>query len=142
MQAAAIYPQSTVTEHPSNWEQTCSIDELVISGPSWKINRLLTPVLNELANDQEQRWLTLILPNEQAPETLRWLKSSGISNNKLQVLNLPASKDSIELTRKALASGTSHTVVSWVNQLDKDILKELDKAAKYGQCNGLAIRNR
>jgi|GEM_PF-859599 len=113
------------------------IDELILSGP--QSGRFLKLVLNELANDRDERWLTLILSDK---DTINWLKSSGISRRRLQVLNRSVQTDSLELTRKALASGTSHTVVSWINPLDSAALMELELAARSGQCQGLAVRNR
>lgn len=123
-------------------ESASFIDELILSGPPWQSGRFLKSVLNELANDQDQRWLTLIVASEQAQNTINWLKASGISRHRLQVLNPSAQSDSLHLTRKALASGTSHTVVSWINQMDHTTLSELESAARSGRCQGLAIRNR
>lgn len=113
------------------------IDELILSGPG--PGRFLRSVLNELANEQDERWLTLILSDK---DTINWLKSSGISRHRLQVLNRSVHTDSLQLTCKALASGTSHTVVSWINSLDSTALSELEFAARSGQCQGLAVRNR
>ncbi len=123
-------------------EPASFIDELIISGPPWQSGRFLKSVLSELANDQDQRWLTLILSSEQAKNTINWLKASGISRHRLQVLNPSAQYDPLKLTRKALAAGTSHTVVSWINQMDSRALSELESAARSGRCQGLAIRNR
>ena len=113
------------------------IDELILSGP--RSGRFLKSVLNELANEQEERWLTLILSDKGA---INWLKSSGINRHRLQVLNRSVRTDSLQLTCKALASGTSHTVVSWINSLDSATLLELESAARSGQCQGLVVSNR
>lgn len=117
------------------------IDELVISGPPWQSGRFLKPILNKLANTEDQRWLTLILSNEQAKNTINWLKTSGIRKHRLQVLNYSAQSDPLKLTRKALAAGTSHTVVSWISQIDSKTRSELESAAHSGRCQGLTIRN-
>ena len=120
-----------------------SIDEVILSGSLWQSGRLLKSLLSDLANEhQDQRWLTLILSNDQAKSTIKWLKTNGLSNQRLQVLNHSAKADAFQLTQKALASGTSHTVVSWINKLNNNELTELEYAAKSGQCQGLAIRNR
>lgn len=119
-----------------------SINEMIIGGRPWQAARFLKPILSELADEREARWLTLVLSDEDAPATIQWLKSSGINNSRVQVLNHSANMDSLELTRKALASGTSHTVVSWVKQLDNPSLQQLERAARNGQCQGLAIRSR
>ncbi|MFK0572723.1 hypothetical protein [Endozoicomonas sp.] len=135
------FNQSANGSFPDN-ETASSIDELILSGPPWQSGRFLKSVLTELANDQDQRWLTLILSSDQASNTIKWLKSSGISRHRLQVLNPSMQSDPFKLTRQALASGTSHTVVSWINQLDSTALSELEMAARSGRCQGLAIRNR
>lgn len=123
-------------------EKPCTVNELILSGNPWQSGQLLAPILNELANDSEQRWLTLILSEQNADKTLSWLKSSGLSSHKIQILNTRNSDRSLELTHKALAAGTSHTVISWLNQLDSRWLSKLESAAKSGQCQGLAIRSR
>ena len=116
------------------------IDELILSGSPWQSGRFLTSVIKELASDQDQRWLTVILSSDQAKNTIEWLKTSGISRQRLQVLN--PSSDPVKLTRQALAAGTSHTVISWINQLDSSVLSELESAARSGRCQGLAVRSR
>ncbi|WP_067518106.1 hypothetical protein [Endozoicomonas ascidiicola] len=124
-------------------ESIHSIDEVILSGSLFKSGKLLKSLLNDLANDpQDQRWLTLILSGEQAGNTISWLKTNGLKNQRLQVLNHSAKADPFKLTQKALASGTSHTVVSWVNELTSRELSELECAARSGQCHALAIRNR
>ncbi|MGI9274381.1 MAG: SulA-like leucine-rich domain-containing protein [Endozoicomonas sp.] len=133
--------QPMVNNKASN-SSSGTVNELILSGQPWQSGHILTPVLNELAREQERRWLTLILSDENANDTKSWLKHSGISSNRIQILNPGNSKKSLELTLKALASGTSHTVVSWLNQLDNGWLEKLENAAKSGHCQGLAIRKR
>jgi cell division inhibitor SulA len=115
---------------------------LILSGQPWQSGQLLTPILNQLASDDEQRWLTLILADDNASRTLNWLKSCGLNSSKVQILNPDDNAQSLELTRKALAAGTSHTVISWLRDLDNGWLTKLESAAKNGQCQGLAIRSR
>ena len=144
MQSVAITKNSSYLTQPSRSQSKPSgtVNELILSGQAWQSSHILTPVLSELANDQELRWLTLILSNDEASSAKHWLKRSGIASNKVQILNPRDHKKSLELTLKALASGTSHTVVSWLGHLDSDRLKQLEQAAKSGHCQGLAIRKR
>ena len=134
--------QQGVDTYSSACEALPSINEMILAGRPWQAAHLLKPLLNELADETRQRWLTLVLSDEDASQTVRWLKSSGINNSRVQVLNHNADNDSLELTRKALEAGTSHTVISWVKQLDQPALQQLEMAAKNGQCQGLAIRSR
>lgn len=142
MQAVNNFHQQDVNQYSSTCDELSSINEMIIGGRPWQAARFLKPLLSELADETKHRWLTLVLSDEDAPETVKWLKSSGINNSRVQVLNHSANMDSLELTRKALAAGTSHTVVSWVKQLDQPTLQQLELAAKNGQCHGLAISSR
>ena len=134
--------QHGVNKYSSASDEPSPINEMIIGGRPWQAAHFLKPLLSELADETKHRWLTLVLSDEDGPETVKWLKSSGINNKRVQVLNHSANMDSLELTRKALASGTSHTVVSWVKKLDKPMLKQLELAARDGQCQGLAISSR
>ena len=72
--------------------------------------------------------------------TMQHQPSSDININRVQVLNA-ANRETARLTCQALASGTSHTVISWLEQMDIFTLKKLESAAKDGYCQGLAIRS-
>ncbi|MRI34195.1 hypothetical protein EOPP23_14470 [Endozoicomonas sp. OPT23] len=119
-----------------------SVNELILSDNPWQSDFILTPILNQLADNSEQRWLTLVLSDDASDKTRSWLKQSGINHTKVQVINPKGKADLLELTRKALASGTSHTVISWLNEVDNENLDLLESAAKNGHCQALAIRSR
>ncbi|WP_062269947.1 SulA-like leucine-rich domain-containing protein [Endozoicomonas arenosclerae] len=121
--------------------ERASINELILSGQPWQAEQLLTPMLNQLSNDSE-RWLTVILADKTDQRTLQWLKTCGLDNSKVQIFSSNDVNQTLELTQKALASGTSHTVISWLRDLDKRWLSKLENAARNGQCQGLAIRSR
>ena len=118
-----------------------SINELILSGHPWQAEQLLTPILSQLSSDSE-RWLTLILADKSDTKTLQWLKNCNLNQDKVQIFSSTDVNQTLELTQKALASGTSHTVVSWLGHLDKGWLSKLENAAQNGQCQGLAIRSR
>lgn len=118
-----------------------SINELILSGQPWQAEQLLTPMLSQLSSDSE-RWLTLILADKSDTRTLQWLKNCNLNHDKVQIFSANDDHQTLELTRKALASGTSHTVISWLGHLDKGWLIKLESAARNGQCQGLAIRSR
>ena len=134
------YHQHTIsrTKKPS----PSAIGELILSAPLTESGQLLTPVLSGLANTPEERWLTLILSKQDTAQTLQWIRTAGIKQENVQVLNPSSPNESIPLTRQALAAGTSHTVISWVSSLKESDLKKLELAAQDGQCHGLTIRNR
>lgn len=118
------------------------VNELILSGPAWQSGLFLSPMLNKLASEEEERWLTLILSDNNPAQTIKWLKSEGISSSNVRVLNRKSSKQPLDLTCKALACGTSHTVISWINQIDQNDLSKLEDAARSGQCHCLTIRSR
>lgn len=134
-------PTLTIQQQPSSDGQTGAINEMILSGPPWQAGHFLKPMISELADTHKARWLTLIVHDKEAPATIHWLKSSGINSNRVQVLNA-SSRETARLTCQALASGTSHTVISWLEQMDIFTLKKLESAAKDGRCQGLAIRSR
>ena len=141
MQAVTINVQTSITTEslpPSN-EVNGIINEMILSGPLWQTGHFLKPMLNELANEQKACWLTLILSREEAAATIKWLKSSGINSHRVQVLNA-TNQETAKLTCQALESGTSHTVVSWVDKMDAFTLKQLESAARNGKCQGLTIQ--
>ncbi|WP_422137977.1 SulA-like leucine-rich domain-containing protein [Endozoicomonas sp. ALC020] len=147
--SAPSYQTNTVCINPSRLEKTLSgktekslkpsINELILSGQPWQAEELLTPMLSQLSTDSE-RWLTLILADD--TRTLHWLKNCDLNHDKVQIFSSNNINQTLELTRKALASGTSHTVISWLGHLDKGWLTKLESAARNGQCQGLAIRSR
>lgn len=141
MQAATTEYQTTNNNYSSTTEEYGSINEMILAGKPWQSGHFLKPMLSELTEEHPARWLTLVVNDEEAPRTIRWLKSSGINNSRVQVLN-SAHCDTTRLTCRALASGTSHTVVSWLNSMDEFTLKKLEAAAQRGNCQGLTIRSR
>ncbi len=129
------------TEQTGNSKQG-SVNELILSDAPWQSDFILTPILNQLAGSNEQRWLTLVLSDDASEKTRNWLKEAGIRHARVQVINPKGKTDLLELTRKALASGTSHTVISWLNEVDSKHLDLLESAARNGHCQVLAIRSR
>ena len=118
------------------------VNELILSGSNWEPSVFLSPLLNQLASEDKQRWLTLVLSEQNTCEILNWIKSAGINSSTVRVLNRKSSMKSLELTYRALESGTSHTVIGWISQMDQEDLSRLESAARSGQCHCLTIRNR
>ena len=137
----AVKTNQPISSQPSPDRRAGTINEMILAGPPWQAGHFLKPMISELVNEHKARWLTLIVSNKEAPATIHWLKSSGINNNRVQVLNT-AHRETTRLTCQALASGTSHTVISWLDQMDVFTLRKLESAAKDGSCQGLAIRSR
>lgn len=111
--------------------------ELRLSGSPGNCRHLLGPVLRELSQNQDARWLTLVAPP--AAITNAWLRSVGLNLDRLLLLQPRTSQDALELTREALRLGRSHTVVSWLN-LQAAQRAHLSSAARIGSAQSLNIR--
>ena len=111
--------------------------ELRLSGSPGNCRHLLGPVLRELSQNQDARWLTLVAPPSSITTT--WLRSIGLNLDRLLVLQPRAGQDALELAREALRLGRSHTVVSWIS-LQAGQRATLTSAARLGSAQSLNIR--
>ncbi|MGX5724520.1 SOS-induced cell division inhibitor SulA [Metapseudomonas otitidis] len=113
-----------------------AFSELSLRGSPLHCRHLLAPILRELSEEQDARWLTLI----GAPATLNqaWLRDAGLNRERILLLEPRGGKDALELACEALRLGRSHTVVSWLSlsARDKDALI---RAAREGNAQSLNI---
>lgn len=114
------------------------LSELSLSGNGEHCRLLLAPMLRELSEAPDSRWLTLIAP----PTFLsaQWLRETGFNRERIILLQPRASQDALDLACKALASGCSHTVVSWFTKLEAGMRSTLRHAASQGNAQSLNIR--
>ncbi|EWC42669.1 cell division protein [Pseudomonas stutzeri] len=114
------------------------LSELSLSGSSQHCHLLLAPILRELGDAADSRWLTLIAP----PAFLSqgWLRKCGLNRERIILLQPRDSSGALDLACKALASGCSHTVVSWLGQLDEPTRSKLYAASSLGDAQSLNIR--
>lgn len=123
---------------PSPWlDEPEPFSELRLSGSLGNCRHLLGPVLRELSQDQDARWLTLVAPP--ATITTAWLRSLGLNLDRLLLLQPRPGQNALELTREALRLGRSHTVVSWI-RLQGAQRASLANAARLGNAQSLNIR--
>lgn len=118
-------------------EEVEPFSELSLSGSLGHCRNLLGPVLRELSQNQNARWLTLIAPP--ASLTTAWLRNTGLNLERLLVLQPRAGQSAMELASEALRLGRSHTVVSWIN-LQGTQRHGLSAAARLGSAQSLNIR--
>jgi len=111
--------------------------ELRLSGSLGNCRHLLGPVLRELSQNQDARWLTLVAPP--ASITNAWLRSVGLNLDRLLLLQPRAGQNVLDLASAALRLGRSHTVVSWIN-LQPGQRASLASAARLGSAQSLNIR--
>jgi cell division inhibitor SulA len=112
--------------------------EMILNGAQDQCLHLLAPMLRELSDQQDARWLTLI-----APPTLltnKWIRSRDLNLNRILLLQPRQGMQAIELACEALRSGQSHTVVSWLHGMRTSDKKRLALAAQIGNAQSLNIR--
>ncbi len=112
--------------------------ELMLRGAAENCLNLLAPMLRELSEQQDARWLTLIAPP--ASLTQSWLRDAGLNRERILLLQPNGNKSALQLTCEALRLGRSHTVVSWINPLNAAARQQLIGAARMGHGQSLNIR--
>ncbi|WP_260960962.1 SOS-induced cell division inhibitor SulA [Pseudomonas citri] len=112
--------------------------ELSLRGAAGNCLNLLAPILRELSQDQDARWLTLIAPP--ASVTQAWLRDAGLNRERILLLQPRGTQSALQLTCEALRLGRSHTVVSWLNPLSTSARQQLISAARTGDAQSLNIR--
>ncbi|MBB3239531.1 cell division inhibitor SulA [Pseudomonas sp. Tn43] len=112
--------------------------ELSLRGAAGNCLNLLAPILRELSQDQDARWLTLIAPP--ASLTQAWLRDAGLNRERILLLQPRGTQSAQQLTCEALRLGRSHTVVSWLNLLNTTSRQQLINAARIGDAQSLNIR--
>ena len=112
--------------------------ELSLRGAAGNCLNLLAPMLRELSEQQNARWLTLIAPP--ASLTQSWLRDAGLNRERILLLQPNGNNSALQLTCEALRLGRSHTVVSWINPLASAARQQLISAARTGNGQSLNIR--
>ena len=115
-----------------------AFSELSLRGAAGNCLNLLAPILRELSQDQEARWLTLIAPP--ASVTQAWLRDAGLNRERILLLQPRGTQSAQQLTCEALRLGRSHTVVSRLNPLSSTARQQLISAARTGDAQSLNIR--
>ncbi|EIU1610791.1 cell division inhibitor SulA [Pseudomonas aeruginosa] len=119
-------------------EEPAAFSELSLSGLPGHCLTLLAPILRELSEEQDARWLTLIAPP--ASLTHEWLRRAGLNRERILLLQAKDNAAALALSCEALRLGRSHTVVSWLEPLSRAARKQLSRAAQLGQTQSLNIR--
>ena len=112
--------------------------ELSLRGATGNCLNLLAPILRELSQDQDARWLTLIAPPASLTQT--WLRDAGLNRERILLLQPRGTQSAQQLTCEALRLGRSHTVVSWLTPLNTTSRQQLISAARTGDAQSLNIR--
>lgn len=98
---------------------------------------LLAPILRELSQNQDARWLSLVAPP--ASLTQSWLREAGLNRERILLLQPRRGQSALELAEEALKLGRSHTVVSWLHPVEYAARQRLARAARAGAAQSLNI---
>ncbi|TFF04120.1 CDP-glycerol--UDP-pyrophosphoryl-N-acetylglucosaminyl-N-acetylmannosamine glycerophosphotransferase [Pseudomonas sp. BCA14] len=115
-----------------------AFSELSLRGAAESCLNLLAPILRELSEEKDARWLTLIAPP--ASLTQAWLRDAGLNRERILLLQPRGAQSAQQLTCEALRLGRSHTVVSWLNPINATTKQQLISAAREGDAQSLNIR--
>ena len=126
-----------VVERPWNAEPEV-FSELSLRGAAGNCLNLLAPILRELSEDQDARWLTLIAPP--ASLTQAWLRDAGLNRERILLLQPRGTQSAQQLACEPLRLARSHTVVTWLNPLNAQSRQQLISAARTGDAQSLNIR--
>lgn len=136
--AAPLLLKDRDNARPARLVDTDVFSEIALSGSAQQCLQLIAPILRQLSDDQQDRWLTLISPPEQI--TAHWLRSVGLNRERILVLRPRGLQSSQELACEALRLGCSHTVVTWMNPLPKPAYRQLVASARASTTHCLNIR--
>ncbi len=125
------------SELPWQNDEAHAFSELSLRGAAGHCLNLLAPILRQLSEIHDQRWLTLIAPP--ASLTQVWLREAGLNRERILLLHPRGEQDALELAQQALRLGRSHTVVSWLHPLPRQVRQLLELAARQGMAQSLNI---
>ncbi len=114
-----------------------AFSEMSLRGAAGHCLTLLAPILRELSQNHDERWMTLIAPPASLTQT--WLRDAGLNRERILLLHPRGEQNALELAQEALRLGRSHTVVSWLHPLERDARQQLELAARQGQAQSLNI---
>ncbi|NRH29267.1 SOS-induced cell division inhibitor SulA [Pseudomonas sp. MS19] len=133
--APALVPEAPA--HIERVETPEAFSEISLRGAAGSCLNLLAPMLRELSENNEQRWLTLIAPP--ASLTQAWLRDAGLNRERILLLHPRSKQTPLQLAQETLRLGRSHTVISWLHPLERKARLLLEAAAKEGAAQSLNI---
>ena len=136
--AQPVLPKLKAEKPARSANEPEAFSELSFRGALEHCHNLLAPMLRELSEEQDARWLTLIAPP--ATLTQAWLREAGLNRERILILQPRGNQSALQLACDALRLGRSHTVVSWLNPVSASARQQLTRAAHAGSAQSLNIR--
>nr|WP_298136874.1 SOS-induced cell division inhibitor SulA [uncultured Pseudomonas sp.] len=118
-------------------DQPQAFSEISLRGAAGHCLILLAPILRELSDNNDARWLSLIAPPASLTQT--WLRDAGLNRERILLLHPRSGQSALQLAQQALELGRSHTVVSWLHPLERPARLQLEAAARQGKAQSLNI---
>ena len=118
-------------------EDDHAFSELALRGAAGHCLHLLAPILRELSQNQDARWLTLVAPPPSLTQS--WLRDAGLNRERILLLHPRQGQNALELAEEALRLGRSHTVITWLHPVDRSTRQRLAQAAHTGGAQSLNI---
>jgi cell division inhibitor SulA len=118
--------------------QLDAFSEIALSGAKGHYLHFLAPVLRDLSDNSDARWLTLIAPPESLSRS--WLRDAGLNRERILLLQPREWQTALGLACDALSLGRSHTVVTWIDRLTASDRRKLAAAANTGKGQSLNVK--
>ncbi len=116
-----------------------NVTEIILAKGKAENIQMLLPMLTHL--NQEKRWLAWIDPPMELLQ--QWRNTlAGEYAEDLMILRSSKTTTAAELSRRALAAGTCHAVITWTEQLSNPELESLEEASALGNSHGIVLRLR
>jgi cell division inhibitor SulA len=136
--AQPVLPGLKPSAQPRKSSQNELFSELTLRGAPGHCQSLLAPILRELSEEDDSRWLTLIAPPVSL--TQAWLRDAGLNRERILLLQPGGNQTALQLACEALRLGRSHTVVSWLGNINSGARQQLLRAAALGNAQSLNVR--
>ncbi|MGA4321853.1 SOS-induced cell division inhibitor SulA [Ectopseudomonas hydrolytica] len=134
---AGASSEPLVADGIAHSEDDQAFSELALRGAAGHCLHLLAPILRELSQNQDARWLTLVAPP--ASLTQAWLRDAGLNRERILLLHPRQGQSALQLAEEALKLGRSHTVISWLHPVERSTRQRLAQAAVSGGAQSLNI---
>lgn len=135
--ASTVTPPLTEVRETPWQDEPEAFSEMSLRGAAGHCLTLLAPILRELSQNDDERWMTLIAPPTSL--TQAWLRDAGLNRERILLLHPRGEQSALELAQEALKLGRSHTVVSWLHPLQRSARQQLELAARQGKAQSLNI---
>lgn len=121
-----------------------NVTEIIISEGMADTIQMILPMLTQL--NQEERWLAWIDPPiellKQWKTQLYMGEHPSLNTDQIMVLRSDDKHAALDLTQRALKTGTCHAAIVWTKGLNHEEFNVLERASMQGKSHGIVLRYR